>query len=94
MPLKQPLQLLSSKGDTLQPAEQDSTDKQSYRTAEQTDNGETSSSQQESIHSMTTDEWQKQYESDGCVDLWVEEEFNSGSRLMVSLHKALACSLH
>ena len=56
-----------------------------YRTEEQTDNGEPSSSHQnESIHDMTTDEWRKSYEREGCVDLWVEEEFNSGSRLMVS----------
>ena len=39
----------------------------------------------ESIHSMTTEEWQQQYEADGFVDLWVQEEFNSGSRLVVSL---------
>lgn len=33
---------------------------------------------------MTTDEWRQTYEQEGCVDLWVEEEFNSGSRLIVS----------
>lgn len=33
---------------------------------------------------MTTNEWRDAYEEEGCVDLWVEEEFNSGSRLMVS----------
>ena len=33
---------------------------------------------------MTTEEWQEQYEADGYVDLWVQEEFNSGSRLVVS----------
>ena len=32
---------------------------------------------------MTTEEWRAQYEKDGRVDLWVEEEFNSGSRLVV-----------
>lgn len=36
----------------------------------------------ESIHSMTTEEWRRRYEQDGAVDLWVEEEFNSGSRLV------------
>lgn len=36
-----------------------------------------------SIHSMTTEQWRAQYEADGAVDLWVEEEFNSGSRLTV-----------
>ena len=36
-----------------------------------------------SIHSMTTEEWQQAYEADGFVDLWVQEEFNSGSRLVV-----------
>ncbi|GFH26311.1 ferredoxin-A, partial [Haematococcus lacustris] len=35
-----------------------------------------------SIHSMTTAEWRAQYEKDGMVDLWVEEEFNAGSRLV------------
>jgi hypothetical protein len=37
----------------------------------------------ESIHSMTTAEWRAKYEKDGTVDLWVEEEFNAGSRLVV-----------
>ena len=56
-----------------------------YRTPEQTDNGNPSSSDQnQSIHAMTTNEWRDAYEQGGCVDLWVEEEFNSGSRLMVS----------
>ncbi len=36
-----------------------------------------------SIHSMTTAEWRARYERDGMVDLWVEEEFNAGSRLVV-----------
>ena len=39
-----------------------------------------------SIHSMTTEEWQQAYEADGFVDLWVQEEFNSGSRLVVCPH--------
>jgi ferredoxin len=38
-----------------------------------------------SIHSMTTDEWRAKYEKDGAIDLWVEEEFNAGSRLVVWL---------
>lgn len=33
---------------------------------------------------MTTEEWRAKYEANGRVDLWVEEEFNSGSRLVVS----------
>jgi ferredoxin len=37
----------------------------------------------ESIHSMTTDQWRQLYEKEGSVDLWIEEEFNAGSRLMV-----------
>lgn len=53
-----------------------------YRTSQQTDNGKPSPSHHESIHEMSTDEWRKAYEQEGCVDLWVEEEFNSGSRLM------------
>ncbi len=39
-----------------------------------------------SIHSMTTSEWRAAYEQDGMVDLWVEEEFNAGSRLVVRTH--------
>uniref|UniRef100_A0A061RBV1 Ferredoxin n=1 Tax=Tetraselmis sp. GSL018 TaxID=582737 RepID=A0A061RBV1_9CHLO len=35
-----------------------------------------------SIASMTTEEWRAKYEPHGRVDLWVEEEFNSGSRLI------------
>lgn len=37
-----------------------------------------------SIASMTTAEWRAKYEKDGTVDLWLEEEFNAGSRLVVS----------
>mmetsp|Transcript_12523 Transcript_12523/g.35187 ORF Transcript_12523/g.35187 Transcript_12523/m.35187 type:complete len:331 (-) Transcript_12523:45-1037(-) len=36
----------------------------------------------ESISSMTTEEWRAKYEPHGRVSLWVEEEFNSGSRLI------------
>jgi ferredoxin len=37
----------------------------------------------ESISSISTDEWRQRYEnSDGSVSLWVEEEFNAGSRLV------------
>lgn len=36
-----------------------------------------------SIASMSTAEWRRKYENDdGSIDLWVEEEFNSGSRLV------------
>lgn len=38
-----------------------------------------------SISKMSTEEWRAKYEKDGTVDLWVEEEFNSGSRLIVSV---------
>lgn len=31
---------------------------------------------------MSTEEWRARYEKDGAVDLWVEEEFNAGSRLV------------
>ena len=44
-------------------------------------NGHTEPAQ--SIHSLTTEEWRRRYETDGYVDLWVEEEFNSGSRVAV-----------
>jgi hypothetical protein len=36
-----------------------------------------------SIARMTTAEWRAKYEADGTVDLFVEEEFNAGSRLIV-----------
>ncbi len=36
-----------------------------------------------SIHSMTTAEWRALYEKDGTNDLWMEDEFNAGSRLVV-----------
>lgn len=36
-----------------------------------------------SIARMTTAEWRAKYEKDGTVDLFVEEEFNAGSRLIV-----------
>eukprot|EP01024_Parvocaulis_polyphysoides_P039231 TRINITY_DN3540_c1_g2_i3.p1 TRINITY_DN3540_c1_g2~~TRINITY_DN3540_c1_g2_i3.p1 ORF type:complete len:297 (-),score=26.27 TRINITY_DN3540_c1_g2_i3:674-1564(-) len=35
----------------------------------------------QSIHDMTTKEWQQKYMKDGTVDLWLEDEFNAGSRL-------------
>ena len=41
---------------------------------------------------MKTEEWQQQYEADGYVDLWVEEEFNSGSRLVVSFNPIIAAT--
>ena len=63
---------------------EDQKDSAFYRTAEQTDNGKPSSADHQSIHEMSTEEWRAAYEQEGCVDLWVEEEFNSGSRLMVS----------
>ena len=47
-----------------------------------------------SIHSMTTQEWQHAHEADGYVDLWVEEEFNSGSRLVVRPHRAALLAKH
>lgn len=49
----------------------------------------------ESIASMTTEEWRRKFEPDGRVSLWVEEEFNSGSRLVVStcFAPALLCRI-
>eukprot|EP00210_Caulerpa_lentillifera_P008900 g8491.t1 len=34
------------------------------------------------ISSMTTAEWREKFEQNGTVDLFIEEEFNSGSRLI------------
>lgn len=36
------------------------------------------------INSMTTTEWRQKFEQNGTVDLFLEEEFNAGSRLIVS----------
>lgn len=41
----------------------------------------TSGAAPRSISSIPTREWEQKYAADGCVDLWVEEEFNAGSRL-------------
>lgn len=46
--------------------------------------GSGSEGQPKSYASLTTEEWRELYEKDGVVDLWVQEEFNSGSRLVVS----------
>lgn len=43
---------------------------------------EASTASEESIAQLSTEEWRQQYEQDGRVNLWVEEEFNSGSRLV------------
>lgn len=53
-----------------------------------------SGGQPRSISSLTTEEWRTRYERDGAVDLWVEEEFNSGSRLTVRCHRAPCLGLH
>lgn len=38
-----------------------------------------------SISSLTTEQWRAKYENkDGAVDLWLEDEYNAGSRLVVS----------
>lgn len=36
-----------------------------------------------SISSLSTVEWREKYEKNGTVDLWLEDEFNAGSRLIV-----------
>ncbi len=48
------------------------------------EDGAGTASRPQSYASLTTAEWRALYEKDGYVDLWVEEEFNSGSRLVVS----------
>ncbi|KAL4859706.1 Ferredoxin C 2 [Chlorella vulgaris] len=40
------------------------------------------STRPKSYAELTTAEWQERYEKDGTVDLWLQEEFNSGSRLV------------
>ena len=40
--------------------------------------------QPKSVASLTTEEWRARYEQDGRVDLWLQEEFNAGSRIVVS----------
>lgn len=44
---------------------------------------EASTSQPQSIARMSTAEWREKFEKDGMVDLWLEDEFNAGSRLVV-----------
>lgn len=47
-----------------------------------------------SISRLSTAEWRAKYETDGMVDLWLEDEFNAGSRLIVSVLEcwsALGC---
>ncbi|GAB4824122.1 hypothetical protein N2152v2_011168 [Parachlorella kessleri] len=34
------------------------------------------------INRLSTDEWRSRYEKDGRVDLWVEDDFNAGSRVI------------
>jgi hypothetical protein len=46
-----------------------------------------------SINTMSTAEWRAKYEKDGEVDLWVEEEFNSGSRVIVRRLSWMAITL-
>ena len=48
------------------------------------EDGAAPSGRPKSYASLTTAEWRELYEKDGAVDLWVQEEFNSGSRLVVS----------
>eukprot|EP01025_Chloroclados_australasicus_P069540 TRINITY_DN9830_c0_g2_i2.p2 TRINITY_DN9830_c0_g2~~TRINITY_DN9830_c0_g2_i2.p2 ORF type:complete len:219 (-),score=38.35 TRINITY_DN9830_c0_g2_i2:587-1243(-) len=48
--------------------------------ADETD--EQGESELESIHSMSTEEWRAMHMKNGTVDLWLEDEFNAGSRLM------------
>ena len=57
-----------------------STNQESERSSS---NKSASTSSIPSISSTRTQEWQEKYAQDGCVDLWVEEEFNAGSRLAV-----------
>lgn len=46
------------------------------------------STRPKSYASLTTAEWRELYEKDGAVDLWLQEEFNSGSRIVVSCASA------
>lgn len=43
----------------------------------------------ESIATMTTEEWRRRYEEGGRVDLFVEEEFNAGSRCGLHICRAI-----
>lgn len=56
------------------------------RTADNSSNNDdspsSSSAASNRLSSLSTEEWRAKYEPDGCVDLWVEEEFNAGSRLV------------
>jgi ferredoxin len=51
--------------------------------ADDDDDDASTTPQAQSIASMTTAEWRARYErEDGTVDLWLEDEFNAGSRLV------------
>lgn len=53
------------------------------RTDQRDSEASSSFEEPKSIHSMSTAEWRSKYEKEGTIDLWLEEEFNSGSRLVV-----------
>lgn len=55
----------------------------SDRNVESEDDNSGADGRGESLSKLTNKEWKEKYEIDGCVDLWVEEEFNAGSRLVV-----------
>lgn len=46
------------------------------------EDGDASTFAPQSLSTMTNEEWRARYERDGRVDLWVQEEFNAGSRLI------------
>jgi hypothetical protein len=40
---------------------------------------------------MTTEQWRQQFEADGTVDLFLNDDFNAGAKLIVSV-ASLSCS--
>jgi hypothetical protein len=83
--------LLSSSGVELGPIGLTVGSENGVRHAEHGDESQGDGTPIPSIATMTTAEWRARYEKDGTVDLWVEEEFNAGSRLVVSSSTLSEC---
>lgn len=37
-------------------------------------------------HKLTTEQWRQMYEKDGTVDLFLQDDFNAGVRMVVRAH--------
>ena len=41
---------------------------------------------------MTTEQWRQTYERDGTVDLFLNDDFNAGAKLIVSINSRQQCT--